>query len=726
MIVKKIKGVFIVLLLTLLTSHKALAISLFEFKESANPFPLEFREIIGFSYVGFSSTSEKSDYKTHSLSRVFGVVGVNTGIYSREINYQYIRKFFHTIDIRVKTVGSTLQTEYLNKYPSEDKLFIYSAHISPKFLFLYGDNTVVGFSPELGFTRKLFIINHSYSIFGYQKFKLKNISEKIKSLPLIVLPTFTLSFDRSSSNNAIDEVFRTPSSVIFSVLSSAEHSFGGIVKTAGGLRITGRYFFDGKTAISLSPIIKVSPIDWLVISGGAELSLGVKSFGTNYPMPYFIYFGAHIIGGMKKGINLIKIYGKVVDENQKPIEGAVVYEEEGYGAISQKDGSFTLQIPEEKENLKITASKEGFNTTSATLPKKDVIIQLTAKQEVKQPQKLKVFGKIIDEEENGLPGQIFVYESQKMFEISPNGEFSFETTAGRYSLLISSEGFYSRQIDVEVRENENLQILAVLPRIKGGLSILEFSEGENIFFNVPRVKFDRLTGRIFKESYGALDAFAEYLKKNTDFGISIEVYVDESNNPRLDKNITKIAAEGIKGYLIAKGIKEDRISAEGKGSEIQVAPNDTPENRERNRRILFKKITDLKNSGELKEQPKTEEKYKEEEKIPKTEDQIKQEQEINNNKERTNQESPQTEPETSPKSQIKEQTNEEKIKEQQPISVEKTKTEENPKIEGQPKENITTPQGDKKEDNPKPEAEQQKTDQKFPDGEEKNEGGGNP
>lgn len=674
-------GVFIVLLIS---TQEVFAISLFDFKESANPFPLEFREIIGFSYVGFSSTSEKIDYKKHSLFRVFGVVGANSGIYSKEVKYQYIRKFFQTIDIRVKTIGSTLQTEYLNKYPSEDKLFLYSFHIAPKFLILYGDNIVLGFSPEFGFTRSLFLINHSYSIFGYQKFRLKNISEKIKNLPLIVVPTFTLNLDRSSSNNAIDEIFRTPSSVIFSVLSSVEYSFGGILKTAGGLRITGRYFFDGKTGVSLSPVIKASPIDWLVISAGVEISLGSKSFGVNYPMPYFIYFGTHIIGGMKKGVNLIKIYGKVVDENKNPIEGAVVYEEEGYGTISQKDGLFILQIPEEKENLKIVASKEGFNPTSAILPKGDIVIQLTSKPQIKH--KVKIFGKIIDEEENGLPGQIFVYESQKMFEISPNGEFSFETTAGRYSLIISSEGFYSRQIDVEVREGENLQILAVLPKIKGGISILEFSEGENIYFNIPRVKFDRLTGRIFKESYGSLDAFAEYLKRNTDLKISIETYVDRSNNPELDKNITKIAAEEIKGYLIAKGIKEDRITAEGKGSEIQVAPNNTPENRERNRRVIIKKITGL----ELQEPPKTEP-------ISKTEEN----QELG--KEKTDQKSPQLE--TDPKIQIKE----EKIKEEP--SGEETKTEEIPKTN--PKENQ-----DKQKD--KPETEQQKIEQ--PDGN----GGGKP
>ena len=72
----------------------------------------------------------------------------------------------------------------------------------------------------------------------------------------------------------------------------------------------------------------------------------------------------------------------------------------------------------------------------------------------------------------------------------------------------------------------------------------------------------------------------------------------DENASELDYLIDKIEnqinhyAEIKMGYIIAKGISANRITSQGYGETKHVAPNDTPENRQLNRRVEF---TILKN-----------------------------------------------------------------------------------------------------------------------------------
>lgn len=429
----------------------------------------------------------------------------------------------------------------------------------------------------------MFLLSHSYHLFASQRFYLE-LSEKIKRLPVVFVPTFGLKFSRRKSS--IEPLLETPSSIVFSLRSHLEHKVG-VLSISPGLELAARYFFDGKTNYSLSTSVKVGPAEHIVLSGGISLSFGPKGFGMEYPAPVFMYFGAHIVGGVRKGAGLIRIFGRVVDENYEPVEGALIQEEDGYGAISGKDGRFILQIPEEKEGLKVLVSKEGFRTLRTTLPRGNIVIRL----ERKSKSVSRVTGRMLDEEENAVTGQVLIYEIQKIVRTDENGEFNFELTPGRYSLIFLAEDFHSKRLDIVVGENDVVHLLINLTRIKGGISVVRLTE-EQVYFNLPNLKFDRVTGRIFKDSYGVLDALSEYLKKHTDLKVLIEVFVDRSFNPEADKVVTEVAAEEIKHYLLAKGVHKDRFIIEGKGSEIQIASNDTPENREKNRRVVIRKISD--------------------------------------------------------------------------------------------------------------------------------------
>ena len=60
----------------------------------------------------------------------------------------------------------------------------------------------------------------------------------------------------------------------------------------------------------------------------------------------------------------------------------------------------------------------------------------------------------------------------------------------------------------------------------------------------------------------------------------------KSSNQKLSQR----RAEAVKDWLVQNGINLGRLTAVGYGEENPTVPNDSPENRAKNRRIEFKRI----------------------------------------------------------------------------------------------------------------------------------------
>ena len=56
---------------------------------------------------------------------------------------------------------------------------------------------------------------------------------------------------------------------------------------------------------------------------------------------------------------------------------------------------------------------------------------------------------------------------------------------------------------------------------------------------------------------------------------------------KYNQKLSEDRAEAVKSYLVKKGVGEISITAEGKGETEPLGTNDTPEGREKNRRVAF-------------------------------------------------------------------------------------------------------------------------------------------
>jgi outer membrane protein OmpA-like peptidoglycan-associated protein len=78
------------------------------------------------------------------------------------------------------------------------------------------------------------------------------------------------------------------------------------------------------------------------------------------------------------------------------------------------------------------------------------------------------------------------------------------------------------------------------------------------------------------------------MKDNPQLRVEISGHSDNVGKPKKNLSLSKRRAAAVKTYLVKKKIKAKRIIAIGLGDKKPKYPNDTAENREKNRRIDFR------------------------------------------------------------------------------------------------------------------------------------------
>lgn len=104
-------------------------------------------------------------------------------------------------------------------------------------------------------------------------------------------------------------------------------------------------------------------------------------------------------------------------------------------------------------------------------------------------------------------------------------------------------------------------------------------------FVLDGVNFDSGKATIRPESFPRLDGVAEYMTYKKSSRIQIAGHTDNQGNPKTNKALSQKRAEACRDYLASKGIDKSRIEAVGYGDERPIAPNDTEDGRQTNRRI---------------------------------------------------------------------------------------------------------------------------------------------
>lgn len=161
-----------------------------------------------------------------------------------------------------------------------------------------------------------------------------------------------------------------------------------------------------------------------------------------------------------------------------------------------------------------------------------------------------------------------------------DGSYQIVLPAGdHYGFSAQKEGFIGISSDIR------LDTVSVYQEIIRDLYLAPIEVGTRIVVNNIYFDFDKANLR--KESYVELKQLAALMKKNPTMKVEIEGHTDDVGNDAYNLTLSGNRAKSVSAYLISCGIAAERIMSTGKGENNPVAPNDTDENKQLNRRVEF-------------------------------------------------------------------------------------------------------------------------------------------
>lgn len=160
------------------------------------------------------------------------------------------------------------------------------------------------------------------------------------------------------------------------------------------------------------------------------------------------------------------------------------------------------------------------------------------------------------------------------------GTFNFTVQGGwHYGLVGEAEGYISEteRLDfIELDKSDTVEkFIRIFPIQKG-----ETIELKNIFFD-----FDK--SELKTASYPELNRVLDYLKRGTIEKILISGHTDSVGDENYNMRLSGRRAKAVMDYFRQNGISEDRLAYKAFGESQPKVPNDTPENRQKNRRVEF-------------------------------------------------------------------------------------------------------------------------------------------
>lgn len=162
-----------------------------------------------------------------------------------------------------------------------------------------------------------------------------------------------------------------------------------------------------------------------------------------------------------------------------------------------------------------------------------------------------------------------------------SGKYTVILPAGKnYGITVEAQGylFYSKNIDIPKLDHYvEYKDEICLSKLKKGTTIVL----RNVFFDV-----DKATLR--KESEDELERLEKILKLNPTIQIEIAGHTDSDGSDEHNLKLSDARAKAVVDYLITKGIDKAMLKWVGYGESKPQVANDTPENKQLNRRTEIK------------------------------------------------------------------------------------------------------------------------------------------
>jgi outer membrane protein OmpA-like peptidoglycan-associated protein len=168
----------------------------------------------------------------------------------------------------------------------------------------------------------------------------------------------------------------------------------------------------------------------------------------------------------------------------------------------------------------------------------------------------------------------------------PDGSFGFkDLPLGDAKIKATHEEYMIHVTLTTVRPKEDVKVLLTLnPRPKQKTVRIVGNQLQVL----KKIHFELNSAVIKGDSFQLMEEIADVLQRNPDLKkVEVQGHTDNTGTVQINTKLSQDRAESVRNWLVEHGVAADRLDAKGYGATRPLAPNVTPANRERNRRVQF-------------------------------------------------------------------------------------------------------------------------------------------
>jgi len=235
-------------------------------------------------------------------------------------------------------------------------------------------------------------------------------------------------------------------------------------------------------------------------------------------------------------------------------------------------------VPANGEYAYFVSTSDGFG--------KSDLFRIALPEDARPIPVMLVSGRVRDPKGGTIPARITYERLSDGTEIGSattdpeTGEYKIALPMGyEYGFHADADGFYP------ISQHLDLTDLSRFDEVQRDLVLAPLTAGSTIRLN--NVFFDFNMDVLRDVSKPELERLARYLKEHPTTMITIDGHTDDVGGYEFNMQLSRRRASAVMNYLVGSGVSAVRMIARGFGKTRPVAPNDTDEGRQLNRRVEF-------------------------------------------------------------------------------------------------------------------------------------------
>ncbi|MCB9233013.1 MAG: VCBS repeat-containing protein [Bacteroidia bacterium] len=368
-----------------------------------------------------------------------------------------------------------------------------------------------------------------------------------------------------------------PLPAIISILKPDGYSFKSVKSEDGKYKMCGVPFYKGYTL--------------------AVKSKGFPKYEESFDLPKEVGEDGLKIDVYLQRIKETFVYGKIIDmETKLPLAGASVTIKNKDGNLiatvkADATGNYKYSLPFDS-NYELTAEFPDYNSKTGSVslfpsdypkgveknfelmkikPKTTACVQGYVMDDKTKDKLSDAELKILDKEGNII--KKVKSDASGHYEACdiPFGDYDVSTTRKDYMFKVDSFSLAPRHAETPLDKD---------------IELTRFFIGMNIVLN--DIFYDVAKATLRPESKDELDRLIKIMVDNPTLVIEISGHTDSDGSDAYNLNLSQRRAQSVVDYLIEANIADNRLVAKGYGETTPRAPNDTPANKQLNRRTELK------------------------------------------------------------------------------------------------------------------------------------------